>query len=130
MNASPEHQNCYKTFIIEHGEDAYDVCIGLRAELPLPQSQIEAENLKSTLTNFGNYGFSAFFIDAKKNDDGDWVDYSGNLVNVDLLSPDDTYYQHMLVYGEHSDWTFGTQPFGNSVHMRALCEKAPQLGKF
>ena len=125
-----EQQKCVKIFNLEHFT-GNSHCANLGAEIPLPHNEVEIENLKSILSQFGGERHSAFEVNAIKDDAGEWVDYSGNSVNIDQLSPVDTSFPHMMVYGENSDWTFGTNPFAssNAVIIKAICLKDPQLGK-
>ena len=57
---------------------------------------------------------------------GQGFDYSGNPVNIDHLSLTDTWAEYLLLYGENSDFVFGTN-FGFAMY-NVVCEKAPQVG--
>ena len=114
-------------------------CNNLGAEAPLPQNQAEIEDLKSIATQLGGSGFLAFHLNAKKDyASGQWVDHSGSLIDINVLSPYDTWSQTMYLYawngqngGEAQDWTFGTSPreWSDNVLFKDICLKAPQLGK-
>merc|ERR1712176_398493 len=101
-------------------DKAHDLCSSHGARLPLPENDQELDNLK----------FAIFKIDAKeiplgakKNEEGIWVDYSGNEIDSYLLD------QYRSGYGDHlSFWARGSSvgmtTSDGSDTKNVLCEKA------
>ena len=142
VNAAPEHQKCYKMLDRQKSSWAYGSCKFLDAYLPVPRTQSEVENLKTVLVEIGVDHDSALVIGAMKCDNfvafcdpirwRSQYEYPGTPdFNIDMhliggLNPD-TSEDYVLLYGQDSDFTFGSD--SGDANVNPVCQKAPLTGR-